>query len=175
MKTKSIITLLLIYSGLVCFGQKHPSLDLTTGGGLVEAIHLGCKIQILDKNQIGLYYGNSLLYYRYSYNSLSFDHQWHFGNTSNLSNRPSWFCRQGLTYSIDNAAYSETKYVFVSICIGREFNISHKIGVSLDLGLFHTLMEKERVKDTSISPWFDTDMKDIFVFPNIRLQLYYSL
>jgi len=175
MKRISIITVALIVNVFICQGQKLPTLDITAGGGFIEAFHIGCKIQITEKNQICFYYGNSLMYYRYSYNSFSADHQFHFGKTSNFSERSVWFFRQGLSYSIDNAAYSETKYIFISLCLGREFNISPKIGFSLDLGLSRTLMEKERIKDPSISPWFDTKLEDLTVFPNVRLQFFYSL
>jgi hypothetical protein len=174
MKKVSIISFVLIINGFLCQGQKLPTFDITTGGGFTEAIHLGCKIQITQKNQIGFYYGNSLMLYRYSYNSYNIDHQFHFGKTSDFSQRPVWFFRQGLSYSIDNAAYSEIKYLFVSLCLGREFNISPKVGFNLDLGLSRTLMEKERIKDPSIEPWFDVKMIDLVVFPNLRLQFFYS-
>lgn len=174
MKKISLILLAFILKVSIVIAQDYPAFHINTGGGFFESIHLGCKVQVTPKNQIGFYYGNALMLYRYKYNSFTVDHQYHFGRVSVLSNRAVWYCRQGLSYSIDNAAYSETKYIFGSVCLGREFNISPKFGLNFDIGLSRTLMEKELVKDASIEPWFDIKISDLEVFPSLRFQLYYS-
>jgi len=163
-------------NGFLGYGQKLPTFDVVTGFGFTDAFHLGIKVHFLERNQIGIYYGNNLNLGDGSYNSFSLDHQLHFGKTSDFSSRKVWFLRQGLTYSIENDYYSEFKYLFLSFSIGREINISPKVGISIDLGLFHTLQEKERVKverEHSLDN-IRLDMKDFFVLPNLRIQFFYS-
>ncbi len=106
---------------------------------------------------------------------MTLDHQYHFGKVSELSHRQVWFFGQGLSYAIDNSEYSKIKYVFINLSIGREFNISPKIGLSFDLGLSRVLMEDETVKKPEEKPWLDIPLKYFFALPVARLQLNYSL
>lgn len=178
-KTRLKVIFLFIVLSLIgfhCKSQNCPSVSIVTGFGLPESFHLGFKIHAFKKNLFGLYYGNGLNFSsEYHYNSLTFDHQYHFDKITDLNQWPRWFFRQGLSYSKDNSEYSEIKYLFLNLSIGREFNISPKIGLSADLGFFHTIMEKESIINPNKSPWIDIDLKNFFVLPIIRMQVHFLL
>jgi len=175
MKKIATVAFALILGVLVCKGQDLPKFNITGGVGLLEAFHIGCKVQVAHKNQIGFYYGNALITDKSTYSAFIIDHQFHFGKVSEYSERPVWFFRQGISYSINNDAYIETKYLFLGLGLGREFNISSKFGISVDLGAVRTIMEKERIKDPSEAPWIDIKMSDLIIFPSARIQLFYRL
>ncbi|NVO12308.1 MAG: hypothetical protein HXX16_20290 [Bacteroidales bacterium] len=173
MKKKSILIFVLLINILICQGQKIPTFDIVSGFGLPDAFHLGIKAHIFERNQFGIYYGSNLNLNNWSYNSISLDHQLHFGKTSEFSKRKVWFFKQVLTYSTESGEFSEIKFLFLNFGIGREINISQKTGFSIDIGLFHTLLENVRMKDHS--PLVVTKSNEFFVLPNIRLQFFYSL
>lgn len=171
-KTLTLIIALFLH-GFHCEGQELLTFDIIAGYGLPESFHVGFRIHAFEKSEFGLYYGTGLNSSdEESYNSLTIDHQYHFGRISELSQRQICFFRQGLTYAIDNQAYSKTKVLFINLSVGREFNISPKIALSGDLGLFRVLKENEIIKKGS---WFDIRYKDFLALPVIRLQLKYSL
>jgi len=143
---------------------------------LPESFHPGFKIHAVEKSQFGIYYGNGLNFSnKYSCNSLTLDHQYHFDKLSEISHRQIWFFRQGLLYGIDNSEYSKIKHFILNLSIGREFNISPKHGFLGDLGLCRSIVENETIKDPDKDPRIDFKLKDFFALPVIRLQFYYSL
>lgn len=176
MKKTILLLCALILIGINSQGQNTPSVDIIGGVGLPESFHIGAKIQALQKSQFGLYYGNGLHFSNnYSYNTFSLDHQYHFGKSAELSPRQVWFFRQGLSYGIDNSEYSNHHYLLLNLSIGREFNITPKIGISADIGFFRVLTESETIKDSNKEPWVDINPEDFFVLPVIRVQVFYSL
>ena len=174
MKARCLTTILLVMLGIYCYGQKLPTTDIVAGYGFADAFHVGFKAQVYKKGQLGIYYGNTLNAGDYKYSSFGIDHQYHFGKVSEFSQRGVWFLKQGLNYSFENSSYSDEKYLLLLLSVGREFNISSRVGFSMDIGLLRALYKKETVKDPSKEPWFDLDVNDFAVLPNVRVQFFYS-
>lgn len=88
-----------------------------------------------------------------------------------LSQRPPWFCRQALTFAIDEDSYARREYWFFNLSLGRESNFNKNIGISYDAGIGIILSENKEIKGES---FFDLDF-DFYVYPVVRIQLYFSL
>jgi len=70
----------------------------------------------------------------------------HFGKRGIFKRRP-WYKRVGLTYirvETDNYIH---KYLFLSVRIGRDLNISDRIGIQVDAGAGVQLFYKQTRKD----------------------------
>jgi hypothetical protein len=174
---KILFIILFIQIGLLCQSQTKASVDLTVGFGLPEANHAGLRIQLNPKNQIGLYYGDNLNFdVTKRYYCMTLDHHLHFGKVTEKSNRPVWFFREQLSYAMDKSSYSNTEYFIIGLSLGRYFNISKRISIVGDLGLFSVIYEQETIIDPSKKPWdIIYDLSTFPVLPEFRLQLNYSI
>ena len=168
---------IVLISGIVCimFSAKaqviKSKLDVVCGASAREYYHLGLRYQYIDNFQLGLYYGNSLginskTIYTYSINNLI-----HFGEHSFYSNRSVWYARQGYTYAIKEEGTETTYFSFINIALGREFNVSEKVGFNVDGGLIIQTSEKTEWS-SSITP--TKKNKTWFYLPLVRVQVYYS-
>ncbi len=141
--SKVAIFILLCVSISNNFGQGEP--NLSTGFGIYELANVGFRYQI-NQTQIGISLGN-LPWSDDKVWSLLGDVFFHFGYLSKLSNRKPWYIRLGLTYlyskSLNNDGfYRIDDYLYLNIRFGREFNISRKVGVYLDLGVNSQIKHK---------------------------------
>lgn len=175
-KLKWAFCIFLILSGLNTHAQNLPSFKTVGGFGFPELFHAGVRAQISQKNQIGLYYGTDLHNSsEYGYNSISIDHLLSFAAITDSNKKGTWYFRQGLSYGIDNSKTLKTEYVFINLCMGREFKLTSKISLNGELGLFRSLVEIDTLKDPDNKPWFDLDIANIIVLPAARIQLAYQL
>lgn len=171
MRKLSLLIVIAIIS-LIGQGQNIPSVDLAAGFGFTESFHVGCKIQVSKRSQLGLSYGNSLVF-KNTYHSFNLDHQLHFGKVSEKSNRSVWFFRQGIAYSFENTDYSEHEYLILVLSLGREFNITPSVGFSADFGLSKAVIDNEKILDPSKKPWLHMNLNRI-ILPCARIQFFYS-
>lgn len=161
-------------SALISRGQSIPSIDISAGFGFTETFHIGGKIQVSKRNQLGLSYGNSLMFLNtHKYHSFNLEHQLHFGKVSEKSNRSVWFFRQGIAYSFENTDYSEHEYLILVLSLGREFNITPRVGFSADFGLSKAVIDNEKILDPSKKPWLHMNLNRM-ILPCARVQLFYS-
>jgi len=124
---------------LACLGiwGSHPIVgqvkkDLAIGIGNPELTNIGLRLQIVDI-QLGFGIGivpsaNGLL------TTTSFEFYWNYAGSSKLSTRKPWYGK--LFYSIirDNNPISINRLFTLNLRLGRELNISRKVGFSLDIG-----------------------------------------
>lgn len=177
MKKINLILVALLAILNFSYGQvkRGPKYDAVVGFSLPEFYTVGCRMQPTKKNQFGIYYGDILRYYEHMYyNSLSIDHQLHFGRVNYNSNRGVYYFRQGITFGLENTPYSSYKHLFGGLSVGRDFIICREIGLSGDFGFFKEIWGSENIRDNTGDRLFTFDIADFFVLPVIRLQLFYS-
>jgi hypothetical protein len=132
MKRLSCILMIITFlfsSGGQMFGQEKVA--ISTGFGLPEALNIGLRYQILDQAKIGLSVGwweNEI--------SLSGDYYYHFSGSSKFSDIHPWYGRIGLN-CIPN--WWTNSY----LRIGRDFNLSKYIGISIDAGLMYNFIYRK--------------------------------
>jgi ribosomal protein L13E len=171
---KSIIKVLSLYYFLfILLVDLSPiysqnKIDLYTGFGIPELINAGVKFQSSQK-QVGLSIGSRP---NEDIISVSGDIYYHFGGHSKLSNRRPWYVRGGLNILREETSYAIHKYVNLNTRIGRDFNISNKIGISLGagilVGLFHDEIRKKPKGSLEINLGFP-------VIPSLGISLFYRI
>jgi len=152
------------------FGQED--VNISTGFGFPELINIGVRYQS-NQTQIGLSIGAMPLGSNENIISISGDIYYHFGGFSELSNRRPWYGRIGLNYLRDENENIIDKYFFLNTRLGRDFNISKKIGIEIDVGAIFRLSNKEIRKKPS-SGW-NIDTKPPVVFPSLGIGLFYRI
>ena len=127
----SYILLIITFSlsfDIQIFGQEK--VIITAGLGFPELLNIGVRYQ-LGQAQIGLSVGGVP-----STISISSDVFYHFDRLSNLSTLNPWYCRVGLDYWKSNEFHASGNFLFFNFRIGRDINISPKIGIEMDAGFF---------------------------------------
>lgn len=165
--------LLLITFSLGNVGQVsgQEKINITVGFSIPELINLGVFYQ-LDQFQLGLSVGSLPTGSSENLISLSGDVRFHFAGSSELSNRRPWYGRIGLNYLREETDYVIDNYLYLNTRIGRDFNISKKIGIAVDMGAIFLLNNKEKVKKPS-SGW-NLDL-DFPVLPSVGIGLFYRI
>jgi len=139
-----LITTLLFSSGGQIFGQGKVS--LSAGLGIPELINVGIQYRI-EQAQIGIGFGYfpssgfgydplSILSWG-TLKSLSGDIYYHFGKlpkSSDLIDHP-WYARLGFAYTREERSDNDNSVFFLSPRIGRDINISNRVGIGIDLGI----------------------------------------
>ncbi len=143
---------------------------MSVGIGLPELLNIGIRYQ-LQQTQIGISFG-SMPVKDESIFSLSSDVYYNFGGISELSSRRPWYGKIGLNYLWDETKFFIDKYLYLNLRIGRDFNISQKIGIDVEAGLglqlLHDTIEKEP------PGWLNFNF-DIPVLPSIGICLFYRI
>jgi len=163
-----IFTLLISYCHQV-FGQEQ--VNISAGFGIPELSNIGVRYQ-LDQVQIGLSVG-SMPVENGSIISILGDIRYHFGGFSELSNRRPWYGRIGLNYLRDETENLIHKYLYFNTRIGRDFNISNKIGVEIDIGAIFQLSHEEIRKKPSNGCWICPI--EFPVLPSVGIGLFYRV
>ena len=123
-----LISLLATYSAM---GQER--FNITAGLGDPELINVGIRYQI-GQSQVGLSAGffpdRHLDYF-----SVGADYFYHFGGSSTLSSRRTWYGRLSLNQGAIKDEFEKTKYLLLVPRIGKDFNLSPKVGIAADAGV----------------------------------------
>lgn len=168
--TCNLLIITLIFScGYQASAQEK--LNISGGLGLPELLNIGVRYQ-LEQVQIGFSVG-SMPYGSGEYLvSFSGDVYYHFGGSSELSNRKPWYGRIGLNYLRDESELVIDKYFYLTTRFGRDFNISRKIGIEIDIGAIFQLSNKE-IRKSPPSGWdFNFEYP---VLPSIGVGLFYRI
>lgn len=170
-KVKPLFYVLLITTFSLSFvhsGFGQGKVNISAGFGIPELLNIGVRYQI-EQVQIGLSVG-SMPDKNESIVSIMGDVRYHFGGHSKLSTRRPWYGRVGLNYFRDETDYKIDKYLYFSSRIGREFNISNKIGIEIDAGAIFELSNDEVRKKPSSGWDFNFDFP---VLPSLGIALFY--
>lgn len=154
--------------------SKAQEVRVSAGFGLPELMNAGLRLQ-LDQSELGLAAGffpdadEDVL-------SFSADYYYHFGGNSQYTDLRPWFLKAGLSFSRSENEWERVNYTFLVPRVGREFNISERLAIGLEMGIFIILSEKETEKNmTSESVWnFDFDFTGS-VLPSAGVNLIYRL
>lgn len=155
------------YGNQVCGQEK---VNISVGIGLPELLNVGVRYQ-LEQAQIGIGFGSMPLKDE-SLISVSGDLYYHFGGLSELSNRRPWYGRIGLNYLREETETFIDKILYLNLRIGRDFNISKKIGIEIDAGAIFQLFNDETRKQPSNGWNFDFEFP---VLPSFGIGLFYRL
>jgi hypothetical protein len=131
------------------FGQEK--INVTWGIGFPELLNFGVRYE-MGQTQIGVNYGSIPHTGAEEWFSISSDVYYHFGGMTRLSERRPWYARTGLNYVRDETTSSIENDLFLNVRIGRDFNISKKVGVEIDAGPGFLPFHKRTIIKTS-NPW----------------------
>ncbi len=153
--------------GNQAFGQ--DKVNMSVGIGLPELLNIGVRYQ-LDQTQIGISFGsipgNDII-------SISSDVYYHFGGFSELSNRRPWYGKVGLNYFRDETETIIDQYIYLNLRVGRDINISEKIGIEIDAGAIFQL-SREKIRKKPSSGWLDFDL-EFPVLPSVGIGVFYRI
>jgi hypothetical protein len=175
MKNKGKLIYNLMLFGLFSFiyvSQVHAQekVNISAGLGMPDFLNVGIRYQ-LKQAQIGIGFGCMPLKDE-SLISVSGDYYYHFGGLSELSKRRPWYGRAGLIYVRDETETLIDKYLYFDLRIGRDINISKKIGIAIDAGADIQLLNAEVRKKPA--DYWDIGI-DVPVIPAIEIGLFYRL
>ena len=164
-----LLAFLWFFSAKYILSQKK--VNIIAGIGLPELIHAGVRYQ-MGQTQLGgsFGYGGDSTY------SINGDFLYHFGKVSDLSKRKRWYGKLGVGYNRSKSAYDIFKSLVLTTRIGKEYNISHVLGIGVDAGLTFLVYEE----NTEIKPkpgWninFDFGILE-YVLPTAAVHLFYKL
>ena len=115
--------------------------NIAAGLGHPELINLGLRYQ-MGQSQLGISAGIFPGEYEDAY-SVGGDYYYHFGETSVLSTRRPWYARLGLYQLRLETDYEKRKYLLLVPRIGKDFNLSPKLGIAADAGVSLVLNREE--------------------------------
>lgn len=170
MKTMSCTLLLLFF--IMVFGQSASGQGkavISAGFGIPELLNLGVQYQF-HQCQIGMSIGtfpspNEHLM------TLSGDFRYHFAGYSNLSGLREWYGKIGLNYLRDETTSKTEKYMYLNARIGRNFDLTNKLGINVDIGAIYELNKK--VLQKTNSDWYLP--MNWLIIPSISFGLYYKI
>jgi hypothetical protein len=172
-KSKLYCNLILycLYS-VIYVNQVHAQekVNISAGLGMPDFLNVGIRYQ-LKQTQIGIGFGFMPLKDE-SLISVSGDYYYHFGGLSEFSKRRPWYGRFGLVYVRDETETLIDKNLYFDLRIGRDFNISKKIGIAIDAGADIQLLNGEVRKKPA--DYWDIGI-DVPVIPAIEIGLFYRL
>ena len=169
MKRKLIGRLMILGVFSCCcqvFGQEK--INVTAGIGFPELLNFGVRYQ-LSQAQIGVSYGLKYFGWPEGLFSISSDAYYHFGGKTKLSEIRPWYARAGLNYVRSETAALIEKDLFLNLRVGRDLNVSKKVGVEIDAGPLFWLLKKETRKKPP--GWLDFDIY-IPLLPSIGITVF---
>ena len=139
---------------LCCYNQSYgqEKFNIAGGFGFPDLLNLGARYQIKqDTLQLGISLG--LADYE---RAISGDLFYHFGGRSGLSNRPPWYFKGGITLlsSYQQEEESSEYAPILNIRLGRDLNISKRIGMNLEGGLGYSPFVPLLMEESKIIPGF---------------------
>jgi len=126
--------ILLLTFLLICVYQVsgQEKVNLYGGLGIPEQFVLGIRFQF-DRVQFGVGIGGGD---KYTY-TLSSDVSYHFGGSSQKSDRRPWYIKGGLSKWIDRSKDTDRFNYPLGIYfrLGRDINLCNKVGLNIELGM----------------------------------------
>lgn len=153
--------------------RAQEGFKVTAGMGLPELLNLGVRIQF-EQTEVGLAVGTYPWEEEQNF-ALSANFYYHFGGSSELTTLKPWFFNAGATYMQYEDQYERQTTFFLVPRIGREFNITSKFGVALEVGALFLLVEEEKIKKERPNSWFEFDIDLGNVLPSAGVNIFYRL
>ena len=135
---KKILVTLFLCASSFSFSQNR--IGITTGIGLPDFIYAGGKYQH-KQFEVGLQVG-SMPSKTLKLLGVGSHFMWHFAGTSkHLEARP-WYAKGHLVYNYDETSARINHLLFSGLSVGREFALSERLSLQLDLGVTFITHEK---------------------------------
>lgn len=166
-----LFSILYFCCGNLLYGQEK--VNISAGWGYPELLNVGARYQ-LEQVQIGVSVG-SMPEKDDKVISFSSDLFLHFGGFSNLSSRRPWYIRMVLNHTRKENEYMYQRALYLSPRIGREINISKRMGIQLDIGAFFFLFDKTEAKGTPYGGGAIIDFDGLPFLPAFGTGLFYRL
>lgn len=169
----------ILFLGLFCLLTANQALgqekiNISAGLGHPELLNLGVRFQ-LEQSQLGLSAGLLPNSDDEAF-AVAGDYYYHFGGASELSTRKPWFAKAGLNYYNVKNEFEKNQYLFLVPRIGRDFNLSRKVGIALEGGISLVLSRKEiELKPRAGSGFFDGSGETGNIFPSLGINVFYRL
>ncbi len=170
--SKSFLLLLVLisYSNL-SRGQDRDNLNISIGIGPNESSDIGIRFQ-KNQMQYGIGFGTNFSQRRGTNRPEIFTGEffYHFAGMAEFSTRRPWYLRNGLILFKDETFDLRTLTWLFNPRIGREFNVSKRIGISLDAGIITSI--KSSSKEIGPNPQYNDET--VFpIFPSAGLNFMY--
>jgi hypothetical protein len=150
-------------------GQER--VNVTAGMGVPEFLNLGIRYQFFFQNQAGVSIGS---FPANDERIISFtgDYYRHFAGLSDFAERKLWYFKGGLSYLRNETNAAIDKFLFANLRIGRDLNISGRLGIELSGGISFQLFHDETLR----APGNRGDFSIVLpVFPNLSMSLFYRI
>jgi len=162
--------LLIITLSFICgnqlFGQEK--INVSAGFGVPEFLNIAVRYQF-KQNQIGVGFGTLPGQNRNF--TISGEYFYHFGGSSELSIQRPWYGKISFVYLREESDTKLASDSFLSLRVGRNFNISKKVGIMIDAGAAVTLFHERTKKYPDASNW---DLHSP-VWPGLGIGLFYRI
>ncbi|WP_103926083.1 hypothetical protein [Algoriphagus boritolerans] len=172
MKPLLFLFLFISFSNL-SLGQDRKSLNVSIGIGPNESSDIGLRFQ-KNQMQYGIGIGTVFAQRRGTNRPEIFTGEffYHFAGKAELSTRKPWYLRNGLVLYKDETSSLRTLTWLFNSRIGRDFNVSKRIGISLDAGIITRI--RSRSKEIGPNPQYNDEI--VFpIFPSAGLSLWYRI
>lgn len=168
----SIPTLKIMVLGFISLLAANPALgqekfNIAAGYGSPELLNLAMRYQ-MGQSQLGISAGFSSVNERDA-TSLGADLFIHFGNTSMLSPRRLWYGRIGVNYNTIKDYDGHYKFLLLVPRIGKDFNLSPKVGIAGDLGVSIPFSPQEEEE------WYFGKTIRNNILPSLGISIFYRL
>jgi hypothetical protein len=147
----------------------QEKISIAAGFGFPELLNLGVRINGLQ-NQFAFSVGTFPKKEESTF-SISGDFYFHFGGHAKLVERRPWFGKIGLNYFRAESIYLTEKYTYLNLGVGREFNLSKKLGIQFSAGTVFQLDEEITFNQPNI--WDDNISTP--VLPGLSFATFYKL
>ncbi|WP_339876042.1 hypothetical protein [uncultured Algoriphagus sp.] len=151
-----LILLLLLVISVVGYSQEREKVNMSIATGYNEGINLGLRYQ-LSQMQVGLAFGTDFRYKKEINKPEIYTTEffYHFAGSAELSARKPWYLRNGIILRKEDYNYTDLRTFiwYYNLRMGREFNISRTVGMSVDGGIFYRMKTKHKV--TGPNPSFE--------------------
>ncbi len=160
---------------LRAYTQKPPILAI--GVGFPEFTHLSVRLPF-EKIQIGLSCGRALGVYSNADKpqpiSISADLRYYCGGKARYVERQPWYGKLGLSFNRSESTEYRRDFIFLNPRIGREFNLTPRLGLELDWGV-SILLKHVRTRKMPQGPLLNDYTIDLPVFTGISTSLFFRL
>lgn len=171
-KLKLLSCTMLILLLVLGFGQPvsgQGKAVISTGFGIPELMNLGAQYQF-HQCQIGLSVG-TLPSSSEHIMTISGDLRYHFAGYSNLSGLHPWYGKLGLSYLRDETPGRIENYMYLNARVGRDFDLTDKLGINFDVGAIYEL-NKKVIQKTDTNWYLPMNWH---IIPSISFGLYYKI
>lgn len=118
----------------------QEKVNITVGFGLPEYLYTGARYQ-LGQSQVGMSIGTHKDGF-----TITTDYFQHIAGSSEFSDRRPFYTRVGMTYLRDEGDIFIDEFLILALRIGRDFNLSKRLGLQVDIGSFFKVLHHETKK-----------------------------